>query len=82
MAYQPSTDAEYDLADLIVDHLNANPDKDYTPSRLARAIKTDAPHHLVQWTLFYLVREQYIKVTGNGAWSHYMARPFGHLNRV
>lgn len=64
-------DGGYELADKIVEWLEAHPGF-FSPSRIARGIKVGVLD--VYPVLDWMVAHVYVKSSGNGCWTNYAAR--------
>lgn len=64
--YDPDDDI-YDLADAAVDVMRANSGQTWTASALGRKIHVDT--YRAGDVLDYLVKQQYARIYGNGAWA-------------
>jgi hypothetical protein len=63
--YDPDDDI-YDLADAAVDVMRTNPSQTWTASALGRKINVST--YRANDVLDYLVKQQYARTYGNGAW--------------
>lgn len=65
---------DYDLCDAIIDYLYARPDRDFSPSYIARGVRRDTND--VHRALRHLVAAVEVNVSGNGAWTRYSNRRY------
>jgi hypothetical protein len=71
------SDAEYEVADQIEDALRAVDvgREGLTPSQISRKIGNRGPMPtVVSDVLRWMVVNQYVRTTGNGAWQHYHSK--------
>lgn len=68
-AAEDLTDADYDLAQRILDALSERCGRDFTRSELARLAKVDT--HRVEAALAALVADGNVSSTDRGAWSRF-----------
>lgn len=66
------TDAEFDIADLVEALFEADPTRSWTPSEVARKVRTTTT--TAARVLAYMLANRYITAAGNGAWTRYAAR--------
>lgn len=72
------TDAEYELMDRIELVLAAHPRETFSPSQIARKVRTETQD--ARNALSWMARHQTVLESGNGAWTRYRHRQPGQMN--